>query len=140
MPIFRLARLTVNETPERTWTAICREVAALQTRLRSIRVFAPLPRKIDDTQPTTGYEDVKRIALARLVVDTVDTIQVDWSLYGPKLAQVGLTFGADDIDSVSPENDDSLGHRRSPLEEIQRSIRSAGFEPVERDANFARRD
>ena len=132
----RLARLTVNETPERKWTAVCRDVAALQTRLRSIRVFAPLPRKIDDTQPTTGYEDVKRIAIARLLVDTVETIQVDWALYGPKLAQVGLTFGADDIDSVSPENDDSLGHRRSPIEEIQRSIRAAGFEPVERDANF----
>ncbi len=136
----RLARLTVNEAPERKWTAICRDVAALQTRLRSIRVFAPLPRKIDDTQPTTGYEDVKRVAITRLVVDTVDTIQVDWTLYGPKLAQVGLTFGADDIDSVSPEKDDSLGHRRSPLEEIRRSIRSAGFEPVERDANFTRRD
>jgi aminodeoxyfutalosine synthase len=136
----RLARLTVNETPEREWTAICRDVAALQTRLRSIRVFAPLPRKIDDTQPTTGYEDVKRIAIARLVVDSVDTIQVDWTLYGPKLAQVGLTFGADDIDSVSPKDDDSLGHRRSPIEEIQRSIRAAGFEPVERDANFTRRD
>ena len=135
----RLARLTVNETPERPWTAICRDVAALQTRLRSIRVFAPLPRKIDDTQPTTGYEDVKRIAITRLVVDSVETIQVDWALYGPKLAQVGLTFGADDIDSVSPENDDSQGHRRSPIEEIHRSIRAAGFEPVERDACFRRR-
>lgn len=135
----RLARLTVNETPERSWTAICREVVALQTRLRSIRVLAPLPRKIDDTQPTTGYEDVKRIAIARLVVHNVDTIQVDWALYGPKLAQVGLTFGADDIDSVSAENDDSQGHRRSPIEEIHRSIRAAGFEPVERDACFQRR-
>jgi aminodeoxyfutalosine synthase len=136
----RLARLTVNETSERSWADICRDVSTLQARLQSIRVFAPLARKIDDTQPTTGYEDVKRIALARLLVDRVETIQVDWALYGPKLAQVGLTFGVDDIDSVSAENDDSLGHRRSPIEEIHRSIRAAGFQPIERDAHFERRD
>ena len=136
----RLARLTVNEPTEDPWAQICRRVASLQARLQTIRAFAPLPRKIDDTQPTTGYEDVKRIALARLLVSNVETIQVDWALYGPKLAQVGLTFGADDIDSVSPENDVSLGHRRSPIEEIHRSIRAAGFEPVERDARFERHD
>ena len=134
-----LARLTVNETPEREWTAICRDVAGLQTRLRAIRAFAPLARKIDTTQPTTGYEDVKRIAVARLLADNVDVIQVDWALYGPKLAQVALTFGADDIDSVAAEDDLSLGQRRSPIEEIRRSIRAAGFEPVERDGFYKRR-
>jgi CofH/MqnC C-terminal region len=134
-----VARLTVNETPARSWSMVCRGVAGLQSRLRSIRAFAPLPRKIDDTQPTTGYDDVKRVALARLLVGNVETIQLDWTLYGPKLAQVGLTFGADDLDSVSARDDDSLGHRRSPIEEIHRSIRAAGFEPVERDAHFQRR-
>jgi aminodeoxyfutalosine synthase len=135
----RLARLTVNETPAREWTAVCRDIAALQTRVRAIRVFAPLARKIDETQPTTGYEDVKRIALSRLLADNVDTIQVDWALYGPKLAQVALTFGADDIDSVAPDDDQSQGRRRSSVEEIRRSIHAAGFEPAERDGRFARR-
>ena len=134
-----LARLTVNETPNAEWTAVCRDVSALQTRLRTIRVFAPLARKIDATQPTTGYEDVRRIAISRLLADNVDTIQVDWSLYGPKLAQVALTFGADDIDSVSAGDDPSRGPRRSTVEEIRRSIQAAGFEPVERDGRFARR-
>jgi 2-iminoacetate synthase ThiH len=78
------------------------------------------------------------MALSRILANNVDTIQVDWSLYGPKLAQVALTFGADDIDSVSPEDDDSKGHRRSPLEEIRRNIQAAGFEPVERNARFER--
>jgi aminodeoxyfutalosine synthase len=140
----KLARLTVNDAstgsgPEREWTAVCKQVAALQTRLQIIRAFAPLPRKIDETQPTTGYEDVKRIALSRLLVDNVDTIQVDWALYGPKLAQVALTFGADDIDSVAVEHDESQGRRRSPVEEIRRSIQAGGFEPVERNGNFDRR-
>lgn len=132
----QLARLTIDETPERPWTAVCRDVASYQTRLGSIRVFAPLPRKIDLTQPTTGYEDVRRVALSRLLAGNVDTIQVDWALYGPKLAQVALTFGADDIDSVSADEDDSKGHRRSPIEEIHRSIRSAGFQPVERSGRW----
>lgn len=135
----RLARLTVSETPARPWQTVCREVAAYQNRLRSVRAFAPLPRKIDPAQPTTGYGDVKRIAITRLVADNVDTIQVDWSLYGPKLAQVALTFGADDLDSVAAEDDNSQGRRRSPIEEIHRSIRAAGFEPAERDARFAKR-
>ncbi len=134
-----LARMTVNDTPGREWISVCRDVARLQTRLRTIRAFAPLARTIDAAQPTTGYEDVKRIALARLVVDNVDTIQVDWALYGPKLAQVALTFGADDIDSVTAVDDDSQGRRRSPVEEIRRSIHAAGFEPVERDGRFVRR-
>ncbi|HUP41019.1 MAG TPA: hypothetical protein VM115_12925 [Vicinamibacterales bacterium] len=150
----RLARLTVNDpstgsgspraqsrgdTPQREWTSVCRQVAELQTRLQMIRAFAPLARKIDETQPTTGYEDVKRIALSRLLVDNVETIQVDWTLYGPKLAQVALTFGADDIDSVAVDDDASQGRRRSPVEEIRRSVHAAGFEPVERNGNFDRR-
>ena len=135
----QLARLTVSETPAREWTAVCRDVSALQARLRAIRAFAPLARTIDATQPTTGYEDVKRMAISRLLVDNVDTIQVDWALYGPKLAQVALTFGADDIDSVAAEEDQSQGRRRSPVEEIRRSIQAAGFEPVERDGRFNRR-
>ena len=61
------------------------------------------------------------------------SIQVDWSLYGPKLAQVALTMGADDVDGVSPLEGD-LGRRRSPIEEIRANIVAAGLEPVERTA------
>ena len=50
--------------------------------------------------PSTGFEDVRLVALTRLLVD-VPHVQVDWQLYGPKLAQVALTFGADDVDNVS---------------------------------------
>ena len=60
-------------------------------------------------------------------------MQVDWQLYGPKLAQVALTFGADDVDGVSAVDDMRLGRRRAPLEEIRRNIVAASGEPVERD-------
>ena len=83
-------------------------------------------------RPTTGYEDVKMVAIARLAAPNIPSIQVDWRRYGPKLAQVALTFGADDIDGVSPSDEAPEGRRRAPLEEIRRNIEAAGFEPVER--------
>ena len=79
---------------------------------------------------------MKHVALARVIVDNVPSIQVDWSLYGPKLAQVALTVGADDVDAVSPEPETTEGRRRAPLEEIRRNIRAAGQEPVERNGRF----
>jgi 2-iminoacetate synthase ThiH len=61
---------------------------------------------------------------------------VDWRRYGPKLAQVALTFGADDIDGVSSSDEAPEGRRRAPLEEITRNIVAAGFQPVERTGRF----
>jgi aminodeoxyfutalosine synthase len=132
-----LARLTVHRLPPRPGAvAVLKDVVALQHSVGVIRAFAPLPRKTSPAVPTTGYEDVKRVALARIAVDNIPSIQVDWSLYGPKLAQVALTVGADDVDGVSALDDTSEGWRRAPLEEIRRNIVAAGLEPVERNGRF----
>jgi aminodeoxyfutalosine synthase len=131
-----LARLTVNEAREMDLLTWYKQVAALQRTVGVIRAFAPLPRRLDPLVPTTGYDDLRRIALARLLVDNVPSIQIDWSLYGPKLAQVALTMGVDDLDGVSASDDQSLGRRRASLEEVRRNIRAAGLEPVERDGRF----
>ena len=131
-----LARLTVDKLPSPDAPALLKQVADLQAAVAVIRAFAPLPRSLNPTVPTTGFDDVRRVALARLYVDNVPTIQVDWSLYGPKLAQVGLTMGADDVDAVSPGDEGPEGRRRAPLEEIRRNIVAAGLEPVERDGLF----
>ena len=131
-----LARLTLDQLPAAGSDRLLESIAALQGAVAVIRAFAPLPRRVNPAAPTTGYEDVKRVALARLVVDNIPTIQVDWSLYGPKLAQVALTVGANDVDAVSCEEDTGQGRRRAPLEEIRRNIRAAGFEPVERNGRF----
>jgi aminodeoxyfutalosine synthase len=132
----RLARLTVDRLPGTDVVPLLTSVAALQRAVGVVRVFAPLPRRLNPSVPTTGYDDVKRVALARLFLSRVPSIQVDWSLYGPKLAQVALTVGADDVDAVSPLEETPDGRRRAPLEEIRRNIRAAGFEPVERDGRF----
>lgn len=131
-----LARLTIHQLRSADAPALLKRVADLQHAVAVIRAFAPLPRKVNPAVPTTGYDDVKRVALARLIVENVPSIQVDWSLYGPKLAQVALTVGADDVDAVSPEDDMTEGRRRAPLEEIRRNIRAASQEPVERNGRF----
>jgi aminodeoxyfutalosine synthase len=132
-----LARLTVDQSPAADPLLFLKSVADLQRAVGVLRVFAPLPRRINPAVPTTGYDDVKRVALARIVVDAVPSIQVDWARYGPKLAQVALTMGADDVDAVSPGVDaPGEGHRRSALEEIRRNIRAAGQEPAERNGRF----
>jgi hypothetical protein len=110
----------------------------IQREVGGVRAFAPLPRISSVAQPSTGYDDVKVIAMARLLADRIDSIQVDWALYGPKLAQVALTLGADDVDAISPFEGD-LGRRRGPVEEIRGNITAAGLEPFERDALFAPR-
>jgi len=134
-----LARLTVDRASSADPVPQLKDVAELQRAVGVVRAFAPLPRRVNPTVPTTGYEDVKRVALARIIVDNVPTIQVDWSLYGPKLAQVALTVGADDVDAVSAEDAAPEGRRRAPLEEIRRNIRAAGQEPVERTGRFEMR-
>jgi aminodeoxyfutalosine synthase len=131
-----LGRVTVHRLPGPDFIPLFKAVAELQREVGVVRAFAPLPRAMNPAVPTTGYDDVKRVALARLVVDNVPSIQVDWSLYGPKLAQVALTVGADDVDAVSAEDDMTEGRRRAPLEEITRNIRAAGQDPVERDGRF----
>lgn len=128
-------RLTVREIPGDERLGLLSVARDVQSAAGGIRVFAPLPRVSSIAQPSTGYDDVRQIAVARLLVDNIDSIQVDWALYGPKLAQVALTMGADDVDGVSPLEGD-LGRRRSPLEEIRGNIRAAGLEGVERDAEW----
>jgi hypothetical protein len=131
-----VARVTVHAGHPGGPLPLIRLVASLQAETNAVRVFAPIPRH-PGGEPTTGYEDVKAVALARILLADVPHIQADWTLHGPKLAQVALTFGADDMDNVSPLDEVAEGRRRAPLEEIRRNIRAAGFEAIERDPRFS---
>ena len=134
-----LARLTIHQLPSADVADLMRQVSNLQQQVAVIRAFAPLPRRVNPAVPTTGYDDVRRVALARLLVENISSIQVDWTLYGPKLAQMALTVGADDADAVSASDESETGPRRAPLQEIRRNIEAAGLEPIERDARFERK-
>jgi aminodeoxyfutalosine synthase len=129
-------RVTVDAAPA-DLLEMLGAVRTLNDEVGGFQAFAPLPRHPSVTAPTTGYDDVKCVALSRMLLD-IPSIQVDWPLYGPKLAQVGLIVGADDIDGVLASEPGTLGPRRTALEEIRGNIRAAGLEPVERDGRFVR--
>ena len=147
---FRRLRLTIERAPAVERTALIERAAALQEQYGCIQAINPLPAllaphragvrggdpSLDAFRPTTGYDDVKAVAIARLAAPNIPTIQVDWLRYGPKLAQVALTFGADDLDVVSAADEGPEGRRRAPLEEVRRNIEAAGFSPAERDGRF----
>jgi len=130
-------RLTIDKAPAAERLRLFLLAGELQQRLDSIEAINPLPLTLHTFRPTTGYDDVKMVAVARLAAPAIRTVQVDWGRYGPKLAQVALTFGADDLDGVTQSDDAPDGRRRAPLEEVRRNIEAAGFTPVERDGRFA---
>lgn len=129
-------RMTVHEYGDRPAGELLHRASEIQQSVGDFRAFAPLPRVLSPVTPTTGYDDVKLVATARLLVTTIPSIQVDWPLYGPKLAQVALTMGADDVDGIAAYDPATLGSRRSALAEIVGNIRAAAQDPVERNGRF----
>jgi aminodeoxyfutalosine synthase len=90
---------------------------------------------------TTGFDDLKAIAVGRLLLDNFPHIKSYWIMIGPRLAQVGLSFGADDIDGTVTE--EKIAHdagaptaQAMTVHELVRLIREAGRRPVERDTVF----
>jgi aminodeoxyfutalosine synthase len=133
---FERLRFTIEKASASDRQALIEQASALQKQYGSIHAINPLPTVLDAFRPTTGYDDVKAVAIARLAAPNIATIQVDWLRYGPKLAQVALMFGADDLDAVSASDDAPEGRRRAPLEEMRRNVETAGWSPTERDGHF----
>jgi len=134
---YRQVRLTIDKAAAAARTTLLLRAAELQAAFGCIEALSPLSFTLDAMRPTTGYDDVKSVAIARLAAPNIPTVQVDWLRYGPKLAQVALTFGADDVDNVTASDAAPDGPRRAPLEDVRRNIEAAGFEPAERDGRFA---
>ena len=116
-------------------TAYLLQVREIVTQLPWIHAVAPLPREQSIAVPTTGYDDVRTVALARLALPSVRNIEVDWTQYGPKLAQVALTFGANDLDRVVDRDDETLGRRRTSVEDVGATF-GRRLHPAERDEPF----
>jgi aminodeoxyfutalosine synthase len=65
--------------------------------------FHPQNTAMDTISSTTGMDDLKNIAVARLYLDNFRHIKAYWVMIGPKLAQIALSFGADDMDGTVKE-------------------------------------
>jgi aminodeoxyfutalosine synthase len=103
--------------------------------------FHPKNTKLEYLSSTGGVDDLKSIAVSRLLLDNFSHIKAYWVMLGPKVAQIALSFGADDLDGTVLEEkithmagaDTSQAMTRSEIEHL---IRQAGRNPVERDTLY----
>jgi aminodeoxyfutalosine synthase len=118
----------------------------LQDETGGFVTFIPLAFHPDNTPlqhipRTTGFADIRNIAVSRLMLDNIPHIKAYWVMMTPRIAQIALRFGADDIDGTVVEEKiyhdagatTSQSLRRG---ELLRLIREAGREPVERDTLY----
>jgi aminodeoxyfutalosine synthase len=124
------------------------KLRALQDETGGFQTFIPLAFHPDNTPlrhlpKTTGLLDIRNIAVSRLVLDNFPHIKAYWQMLTPKIAQIALRFGADDLDGTVIEEKiyhdagatTPQGLRR---QELMRLTRAAGREPVERDTLYNR--
>ncbi|MGI8497635.1 MAG: radical SAM protein [Gemmatimonadaceae bacterium] len=90
---------------------------------------------------TTGYDDLRNLAVGRLFLDNFDHIKTHWIMVTPMLSQIALHFGVNDIEGTVVR--EKIYHEAGAhtaqamtLDEILRLIRGAGKEPVERDSLY----
>jgi len=90
---------------------------------------------------TTGYEDLKAIAVGRLFLDNIPHIKTHWPMVPPFLSQIALSFGCDDVEGTVVyervyHEAGAQTQMHMPYLELVRLIRGAGKRPVERDSLY----
>jgi aminodeoxyfutalosine synthase len=125
------------------------QLRGLQDQTYGFMTFIPLKfhaantelGKDIDFRDTTGFTDLKAIAVSRLMLDNFPHIKAYWIMLTPRVAQVALRFGADDIDGTVVE--EKIYHdagattpQAMTRQELIRLIREAGQEPFERDTLY----
>jgi aminodeoxyfutalosine synthase len=119
---------------------------ALQDETNGFVTFIPLAFHPDNTAlshlpKTSGFDDLKQIAISRLMLDNIPHIKAYWIMMTPSVAQIAQRFGANDIDGTVVEEKiyhdagaTTAQHLRR--QDLLRLIREAGREPVERDTGY----
>ena len=117
----------------------------LQDRTGGFQAFIPLAYHPKNTEIggsySSGIDDLKTIAVSRLVLDNFPHIKAYWIMLGEKVSQLALLFGADDIDGTIIE--EKITHSAGALsgnamtaEQLKNLIKKAGKIPVERDSFY----
>ncbi len=121
-------------------------IRELQDETGGFLTFIPLSFHPENTflaklPKATGTMDLRHIAVSRLMVDNVDHVKAYWTMTGLPIAQIALSFGADDMDgTVIEEKITHMAGGRSPQgvtqEDLCRLIREAGRVPIKRDTLY----
>ena len=103
--------------------------------------FHPANTALSHLMTTSGFDDLKQIAVSRLMLDNIPHIKAYWIMMTPSMAQIAQRFGANDIDGTVVEEKiyhdagaTTAQHLRR--QDLLRLIKEAGREPVERDTTY----
>jgi aminodeoxyfutalosine synthase len=123
-----------------------RQLRALQDKTRGFVGFVPLAYQPQDNDipvehPPTGFDSLRTIAVSRIYLDNFDHITAYWVGLGLKLAQIALSYGADDLHgTIIEEHIFHMAGATSPQlqteAEMIKAIREAGRTPVQRDTFY----
>jgi aminodeoxyfutalosine synthase len=123
-----------------------RQLRALQDETRGFVGFVPLPyhpenNEIPVPHVPTGYDSLRTIAVSRIYLDNFEHITAYWVALGLKLAQVALSYGADDLHgTIMEEHIFHMAGAQSPQlqteAEMIKAIREAGRTPVQRNTFY----
>lgn len=129
--------LTIREEQDRSITS---------SSSGTFQAFIPLPfipgvSELSHLPGPSGIENLRTIAISRLMLDNVPHIKAFWIMQTLHMAQHMLQCGADDIDGTVMWYDitkveSNTTHQESSAEDLCRAIRDAGFVPVERDTLY----
>jgi aminodeoxyfutalosine synthase len=104
--------------------------------------FHPMNTELADLPGTTGFDDLKTLAISRLVLDNIPHIKAFWIMVGLKIAQIATAFGVDDIDGTVVEERITHAAGATTPEALSRAdlvdmILETGHVPVERDTLYS---
>jgi aminodeoxyfutalosine synthase len=123
-----------------------RQLRALQDETHGFVGFVPLPYQPENNDipvkhPPTGFDALRTIAVSRIYLDNFDHLTAYWVGMGPKLAQVALSYGADDLHgTIIEEHIFHMAGAKSPQLQTEadmiKAIREAGRTPVQRNTFY----
>ena len=104
--------------------------------------FHPQNTGLSELTGPSAIDDLKTLAVSRLMLDNIPHIKAFWVMLGPKMAQISLCFGVDDVDgTVMEERITHIAGAQTPQgltrKQLRALIREAGCEPVERDTLYS---
>jgi aminodeoxyfutalosine synthase len=120
-----------------------------QERSPGFNAFIPLAFHPDGNELsycgwTTGLDDIRTFAVARLMLNNFDHIKAYWMIQGLKVCQVALEFGADDMDGTHGSTDEEMIYHSAGTQsgqyvddrEFRRLIEEAGYVPIRRNSTY----